>query len=254
MQRFWSSHIEPLLRAAAPKRILEITRGGAVSDEVRTYAGWNDAEAAGASSADGIASPADFLLRDGDPNWHSVYRELSALAEQAAAAKTALPVFVFHNAGWPYARRDSYDDPRRIDPEFRQEHSYRPVMPGQSELGEGGVFAMRANAVREGGPRNGVLKAVEDFTAEWPGDFDLRVLPVFQGLGVCVPQARMTPALGAVIDGFFSAEGLRAACEALEAERFRLEAELDVERLRLARRTEALERAREILADPKRKP
>jgi hypothetical protein len=84
---------------------------------------------------------------------------------------------------WPHARRDAYYAPERIPAEHRQ-----PMMEG------GGLFpgvpGVRAGglpykwpAAREGGPRNGVLTAVEDFVA---GRDDLRlvVVPSFFGFGV----------------------------------------------------------------------
>src|SRR5690606_15563343 len=172
------------------------------------------------------------------------------LYERAAAKGAQPPIVLFHEAAWPYARRDMYYAPERIEEEFRHPYSYTSIIPGQSALGEGGLNGNLANAVHEGGPRNGVLTAVEDFVAEWPEEIVLRVLPFFHGLGVCVPRTRMTPELAAVVDGFFSPEGLMAACQSLEEWSVRLQIELQRDRIDLMKRTEALKRARQLLAKP----
>ena len=55
-------------------------------------------------------------------------------------------------------------------------------MPGEPGLGERGLYYERA-AAAEGGPRNGVLTAVEDFLAERP-ELRLAIVAPFFGLGV----------------------------------------------------------------------
>jgi hypothetical protein len=276
MWRFWTSHIERILRVVNPKRIMEIgadegfnTRRllafcretGARVDVVEPVMNrrlshgldqFNDEYVHYAAlSLDAIpkAPAADVVLLDGDHNWRTVYLELAALFERAAAEQARPPIVLFHEAAWPYARRDMYYDPARIEEEFRQPYSYTSILPGQSSLGEGGINGNLANAVHEGGPRNGVLTAVEDFISEWPDRIDLRVLPFFHGLGILVPGARMTPELASLLDSFFSRDGLLASCQALEDWSIRLQIELQNGRIELVRRTEALERARQLLAE-----
>jgi hypothetical protein len=58
----------------------------------------------------------------------------------------------------------------------------------------------------------------------------------------------MTKDLKTAIDGMFSPEGLTEAGKALEAEDLRLQAQLAASEARLARRTHALKRARDLLA------
>lgn len=276
MWRFWTSHIDPILRTVAPNRIMEIgadegfnTRRllaycretGAKADIVEPVMNrrlrhgldqyGDEYVLHEALSLDAIpkAQPADVVLLDGDHNWRTVYQEFTALFERAARGKAASPIVLFHEAAWPYARRDMYYAPERIEEEFRHPYSYTSILPGQSELGEGGLNGNLANAVHEGGPRNGVLTAAEDFIAEWPEDIELHVLPFFHGLGIATPKSRMTSQLATLVDGFFSPEGLMAACKALEEWSVRLQIEMQRDRIELVKRTEALQRARQLLAD-----
>jgi hypothetical protein len=94
-----------------------------------------------------------------------------------------LPLLICHDVCWPHARRDSYYAPERIPAEHRQktvEGGY--VFPGDAGLREGGLI-YRWPAVQEGGAKNGVLTAIEDFLK---GRDNLRfvIVPAFFGLGV----------------------------------------------------------------------
>src|SRR6201995_103651 len=125
-------------------------------------------------------APADAYIVDGDHNYYTVSEELRLIAE---AAPGRLPLVFCHDVCWPHARRDSYYAPETVPPEHRQpmvEGSY--VFPGVSGLHDGGLLYPWP-AAKEGGPRNGVLTAVEDFVA---GRDDIRfaIVPAFFGLGV----------------------------------------------------------------------
>jgi hypothetical protein len=61
-------------------------------------------------------------------------------------------------------------------------HEGAGVFPGEPGIRPGGL-PYRYAAAREGGPRNGVLTAVEDFVADREG-LRLAVIPAFFGLGV----------------------------------------------------------------------
>lgn len=126
-----------------------------------------------------IAIP-DVLIIDGDHNYYTVTEEL----RRAAAARDGLPpLLLVHDVCWPHARRDDYFDPEQIPAEHRQ-----PVVqggtlyPGHEGIWPG-ALPFRWAAAREGGARNGVLTAVEDFVAERP-ELVLAVVPTFFGLGV----------------------------------------------------------------------
>lgn len=111
----------------------------------------------------------DAWLIDGDHNWYTVYHELRIIDE--AARRDGKPLLVFlHDVGWPCARRDFYYAPERIPLDSRHPHSFEAgVVPGSSELVANrgfrgcGAFAW---ALHEGGPRNGILTAVEDFIVD----------------------------------------------------------------------------------------
>ena len=90
---------------------------------------------------------------------------------------------MFHDVGWPHARRDTYYAPERIPEEHRQPLAHDVC--SRRRAGRGGAGACRYEwaAAREGGPRNGVLTAIEDFIAERDGP-RLAVVPAFFGFGV----------------------------------------------------------------------
>jgi cephalosporin hydroxylase len=168
--------------------------------------------------------PADAVLVDGDHNWYTVYHELRMLADTARRAGVPLPVLVLHDVGWPYGRRDLYYEPDRIPAEFRQEYLRAGMRPGESKLvWFGGLNRHMANARHEGGPRNGVMTAVDDFVAEHPQPLRVVVLPIFFGLGVVAENAVVEahPALAAFLDHLESPEGGRFLLEL--GERIRLD-------------------------------
>jgi cephalosporin hydroxylase/GT2 family glycosyltransferase len=134
-------------------------------------------------------APADVVLIDGDHNWYTVYHELRLLAATARRTGTRLPVLVLHDVGWPYGRRDLYYAPERIPAEFRQPYRRAGMRPGQSALvGNGGMNRDMDNAEHEGGPRNGVMTAVDDFVAEHPDPLRVSVVPVFYGLAIVAEE------------------------------------------------------------------
>jgi hypothetical protein len=119
---------------------------------------------------------------DGDHNYHTVSEELRLIAERAGSAK--LPLLLFHDVAWPHARRDDYFDPELI-PDDRRHPTVGAgagIFPGDSGQRADGVPYPKS-AAHEGGPRNGVLTAVEDFVADRE-DLRLVVVPAFFGLGV----------------------------------------------------------------------
>lgn len=139
-------------------------------------------------SPDGLADaePTQAYLLDGDHNYATLHRELDTIY---AAGRT--PVAVLHDVGWPWARRDLYYDPARLGADERHEYSYHlGVRPDVCRAGKGGFRGAGefAVAVEEGGPRNGVRTAVEDFLAGRP-ELAFRVVPSVFGLGLVFPRA-----------------------------------------------------------------
>ncbi|HYY23772.1 MAG TPA: class I SAM-dependent methyltransferase [Thermoleophilaceae bacterium] len=123
----------------------------------------------------------EVAIIDGDHNYYTVSHELQLISDRSDGG--ALPLLLFHDVCWPHGRRDEYFSPERIPDEYRrpllgEEGGLFPDEPGARP---GGLPYPRS-AAREGGPRNGVLTAIEDFTA---GREDLRlaVVPIFFGFG-----------------------------------------------------------------------
>jgi hypothetical protein len=124
----------------------------------------------------------DALVIDGDHNYHTVSEELRLIGERAPGAE--LPLLLFHDVCWPHGRRDDYFDAAQI-PADRRRPVVGPdagIVPGDPGSRPGGVPYPRS-AAREGGPRNGVLTAIEDFVAA-RDDVRLAVVPAFFGFGV----------------------------------------------------------------------
>ena len=65
------------------------------------------------------------------------------------------------------------------------------------------------NAEEEGGPRNGVMTALEDFIAEHPRPLRKLVIPIYFGLAIVVEEDRLAaqPELAAALARLESSEG-----------------------------------------------
>jgi len=154
--------------------------------------------------------PADVALVDGDHNWFTVYHELRILAETSRAAGAPLPVLVLHDVGWPYGRRDLYYEPSRIPDEFRQPNTLAGMRPGSSRLyPNGGMNLTLHNADHEGGPRNGVMTALDDFMAEHDSPLRRVVLPIYYGLAIVAEERVLVdhPELAELFDRLESPAG-----------------------------------------------
>ena len=124
---------------------------------------------------------ADVVILDGDHNYWTVFEELRLIGGRAQGAE--LPLLLFHDVCWPHGRRDDYFAAELIPREYRQPliPEGEGVFPGDRGSRRGGLPYPRS-AAREGGRRNGVLTAVEDFvgTRDW---LRLIVVPAFFGFG-----------------------------------------------------------------------
>jgi len=152
----------------------------------------------------------DAALVDGDHNWFTVYHELRFLREAAERAGRPLPLIVMHDVWWPYGRRDLYYEPSRIPDEGRQPYARRGLVPDRRDLADrGGINPHLANAVEEGGPRNGVRTALDDFVAEYDGPLRVVLLPLYFGLAIVASEELLDtrPQLREVLDRLESDEG-----------------------------------------------
>lgn len=248
MHPFWPDVIEPLLDLADARVIAEVgveqgrttglllaraaSRGGVVHaidpapqfDTGRAELEHGDrlrVHRARSHDVLGDLAGLDAVLLDGDHNWHTVHGELRLLADRAGRDSAPLPLVIAHDAGWPYGRRDMYYEPQAIPPEHRQDCARAAVLPGRSELGEPGINAGLWNATVEGGPRNGVMTAIEDFADAHPEPCELAVVDGWHGLAVlaAADRLRAAPALREGIERLRSPAFLRAQLERLELAR-----------------------------------
>jgi cephalosporin hydroxylase len=155
----------------------------------------------------------DAALIDGDHNWYTVYNELRMLSATARAADEPLPLLIMHDVCWPYGRRDLYYAPERIPEEFRQPYAQRGMRMDRKELlPRGGLNPTMFNALTEGGPRNGVMTALDDFMAEYDRALRRVVLPIYFGLAIVAEHEWLTrrPELVRVLDRLEDKEGRKA--------------------------------------------
>lgn len=141
----------------------------------------------------GRIEPATAVIIDGDHNWYTVFGELTRLREIAEASGVSFPLVMLHDVEWPYARRDMYYDPDSIPAKWRRPWARRGVKWQHPGLGgiDADLNSDLANALEEGGPRNGVLTAVEDFLGDFPDELDFKIVTGLCGLGVLVPVKRL---------------------------------------------------------------
>lgn len=132
------------------------------------------------------AGNVDVWFVDGDHNWYVVYNELLQIQQLAKQYDKPLLVFM-HDVGWPCARRDMYYDPSRIPAEYRQPYaSAEEGITLQGPVSMTGFLKGPYWARQEGGPRNGVLTAVEDFLQQNPDQYHWVYIPGMLGLGVLI--------------------------------------------------------------------
>jgi hypothetical protein len=183
----------------------------------------------------------DAVIVDGDHNYYTLSEELRLIGEQTAGAD--LPLLMFHDVGWPHARRDSYAAPQRIPEEHRQPLAHDvALVPWEPGVAARGV-AFEWVAEREGGPRNGVRTALEDFVSERPG-LHLAIVPAFFGLGVLWHEgAPWADAVASIVEPWDRnpvLELLEASRVGHLAARLAAAAELDHTRDRVAERDQRL--------------
>ncbi|MDT3445671.1 MULTISPECIES: hypothetical protein [unclassified Pseudofrankia] len=145
----------------------------------------------GAAGLDGH-TPTDAYLIDGDANYATVTATLAAVDDAVHEfGRNSFPLVIVHDVGWPTGRRDQYRAPDRLTDADLQPHSWDAgvtldtpdAVLGRGMRG-GGAYAW---ALAEGGPRNGVRTAVEEFVAGHPELRFFTVAPVL-GLGVVVDR------------------------------------------------------------------
>jgi hypothetical protein len=213
------------LDAARPRRIVEIgSETGGFSKQLLAWAGEHGATLATvepqptaeirdlaaatphfelvAGRSPGVLAaiePGDAYVIDGDHNHWTVLHELEAAFDGGRT-----PLAILHDVGWPCARRDQYYSPRALPEDARLPHSYEGGRdPDRRELVDVGGFQGEyefAVALAEGGERNGVLTAVEDFLAGRP-ELEYRQVDAVFGVGyVYAADAPYAPRLRELLD------------------------------------------------------
>ena len=127
---------------------------------------------------------------------------------------------MLHDVLWPYGRRDLYYTPETIPEGYRHPYDQRGMVPHVAELmQQGGLNPTLHNAVHEGGPRNGVMTALEDFMSEDERSLRVVIVPFHFGLAIVVDERRLAerPRLASVLDELESAEGRLRQLELAEA-------------------------------------
>lgn len=137
-----------------------------------------------------LVEPYDCFLIDGDHNWFTVYNELKLIHEKGLLNQGG--TIFLHDVCFPYGRRDMYYQPERIPAAFLQPHAKKGMIEGRRELVEGGQNGEYFNALFEGGARNGVLTAIEDFIKEH-GGYLFCYLREEYGLGVMYSGTEGSP-------------------------------------------------------------
>ncbi|HEV2677617.1 MAG TPA: hypothetical protein VGV37_24010 [Aliidongia sp.] len=180
-----------------------------------------------------LATP-ELILIDDDPNWYNVHGLLTAVERQARGGNRPFPTVLVTQTGWPYGRRDSYDEPSAIPEHFRQAYERAGIVPGSSTLSaQHGIFCDRFNAAAENEAQSGVLTALEDFLGDRPGLFAMSHLPMFHGLTLLRPTGGPAePALQSILS--ILALGRSAMALAVELEAARVALEIDGIALRQA--------------------
>jgi hypothetical protein len=143
----------------------------------------------------------DVIVIDGDHNYYTVRNELEVIGERAPGAE--LPLLLFHDVCWPHGRRDDYFDADQIPVGERHRTAGEAggIFPGDPGLRSDGLPYPRS-AAREGGERNGVLTAIEDFVAD-RDRVGLVVIPAFFGFGAAWHVAKPWAAeVARVLDPF----------------------------------------------------
>ncbi len=257
MYRFWNTIIEPIFERLQPEVIVEVgsdkgdntrnllkfcERNGSrlhVIDPLPKYdvSEWRQGYGEKLVFHRGLSLDVlpeidrfDTVLVDGDHNWYTVFHELELI--EKLSGDRGFPLVMLHDVGWPYGRRDLYYDPETIPEDYRNPYSRKGLSPESSGLLEnGGLNAHLGNAVREGGARNGVLTAVEDFLKRTERDFELKQVPGLYGLGILIPLRikEQNGDLAGFLDTLDSLASPRSAEQIEQVERSRLQTEIGLQ-------------------------
>ena len=134
----------------------------------------------------------DAILLDGDHNWYTVFNELQQIEQTHRNNLHAYPIIFLHDTSQPFDRQDMYYHPETIPAAYRHNYLKWDGQSGQSASApkdsHDGYYYY---STYEGGAKNGVLTAVEDFIAQSVIEFEFISIPANHGLGILVTAARL---------------------------------------------------------------
>lgn len=139
-------------------------------------------------------APHDVYFVDGDHNYETVSAELR-LIDEATAGRDVL--VVLHDVGWPFAYRDMYYAPEAVDEP--KAYAFGRLSPFDDKVGDYGLPFDMALAEEEGGPANGVLKAVEDLVEASGRNWGLARFNLLFGLGILYDRDTASPQVAALM-------------------------------------------------------
>lgn len=131
-----------------------------------------------------IDAPVDAVMLEGDLNYHTIHSDLADIEKMAKRFWKLFPLVFLRATGWPYARRDMYYDPSDLPVDGVHNYSRKGMTPWSCHLVANMINYPFANAQEEGGPRNGVLTAAEDFMKKTELPLKLLTLPIHNGVSV----------------------------------------------------------------------
>lgn len=168
---------------------------------------------------------ASMWIVDGDHNYATVIGELENIVRMTGESEAAI---FLHDAGWPWGRRDLWYNPSEAPANAVLAGENRSIsldVAGNVPSSEG-IFlgAVSAVAAEEGGARNGVMTAIEDFLASKAGsDWEFRWTPLFYGFVLLTKKGTLDrPEFAAVREAFAAFETNREIIASAELNRLRL--------------------------------
>lgn len=159
----------------------------------------------------------DAVFLEGDLNYCAVHHDLLEIEKISRRQSIPFPIVFARSLSWPYARRDMYYDPKGMPAECRHDYDRMGITPWSPRLHEGMINFPYANAKKEGGYKNGVRTAIEDFVKDSELKLRLFTLPVNYGLGIIYTENSQVDEF--VKNNLFLSQALRLFLETCELAR-----------------------------------
>lgn len=125
-------------------------------------------------------------LYHGESSWTAVHSFLTLLKQTYSKSRKPFPTIFIRETGWPYGQRDRYNDENagNLHPSTTE-----GLLPARTEsVSTGGLFSGQLHAKVEGGEKNGVQTAIDDFMRSSRMRLDYFAVNGMHGLGVLLPS------------------------------------------------------------------